>query len=529
MSRNKIITADEAAKLIKDGDTIATVGFIGMGHAREIDVAIENRFLSTGAPKNLTLTMAASQAHPGANTGLNRLVKEGLLTKVIAGHLNLQKDMAEFINSNKVAAWNLPQGIMLHLFRAIAGGKPGVVTPVGLKTFVDPRETGGKLNDRARKEPDIVEVVKLGGQEYLWYKPFKVNVGIIRGTYADLRGNLSWEHEAIKLEHLAVALAARASGGIVIAQVEGVTENYSIHPKNVYVPGIIVDYIVPVKEAKHNAQSYAAQYEPWLSGDTRLPLQAAAASIPISDRKVICRRAAMEFVPDTVINLGIGMPEMVAAVAAEENILGEVTSTVEAGAVGGAPQGGLRFGTAINPEAFFEHPSMFDFYDGGGLDLTVLGMAELDAFGNVNVSKFGPRIAGAGGFINITQASKNIVFLGTFTASGLECQVGGGKLAITKEGKVRKLIKKVEHITFSGEVARERGLRVLFVTERAVFTITNDGLTLIEKAPGLDLEKDILGQMDFRPHIASDLKDMDPRLFRDEPMNIRAEVMAKAK
>jgi propionate CoA-transferase len=512
--------------LIKDGDTIATVGFIGMGHPRELDVAIEKRFLETGSPRNLTLTMGASQAHPGANTGLNRLTKEGLLSRVIAGHFNLQKDMAGLINDNKVAAWNFPQGVLLHLYRAIAGGKPGVVTSVGLKTFVDPRETGGKLNGVSKD--DLVELVTLGGQEYLWYKPFKINVALIRGTYADLKGNLSWEQEAAKLEHLVVAMAAKASGGIVIAQVAGITENNYIHPKDVYVPGILVDYIVPVKEAKHNAQSYAAQYEPWLTGDVRLPMDQLP-PMELSDRKVICRRAAMELVPDAVINMGIGMPEFVSKVCAEENVLSEVTSTVEAGPVGGVPQSALRFGTTINPEAFFEEPSIFDFYDGGGLDLTVLGLAELDSFGNVNVSKFGPRIAGAGGFINITQAAKKIVFIGNFTASGLECAVEDGKLKIVKEGKVRKLIKKVEHITFSGEFAKERGLHVLYVTERAVFTITKDGLTLIEVAPGVDLDKDVLGQMDFRPHISPQLKTMDARLFRPELMNLSVDVMAKAK
>jgi propionate CoA-transferase len=448
-----------------------------------------------------------------------------LLARVIAGHLNLQKDMAALVNENKVEAWNFPQGVMMHLFRAIGSGKPGVITHVGLKTFVDPRVNGGKLNSRTTE--DLVEVIRLGGKDYLWYKPFPVNVGLIRGTYADQDGNLSWEHEAIKLEHLVVAMAAKASGGIVIAQVESVTENNSIHPKDVYVPGILVDYVVPVKEAKHNAQSYAAQYEPWLTGDTRLPMEQVK-PLELSERKAICRRAAMELVPGAVINTGIGMPEGVAAICAEENILDQITSTVEPGPIGGMPLSGLRFGTAINPAAFFEHPAMFDFYDGGGLDLAVLGMAELDASGNVNVSKFGPRIAGAGGFINITQASKKIIFIGTFTASGFECKVDNGVLNITKEGKVRKLIKQVEHITFSGEFAKERQLHVLYVTERAVFAMTKDGLTLVEIAPGVDLAKDVLGQMDFKPIIASPLKRMDARLFRNEPMNLRPEILAKA-
>lgn len=526
MGKNKIITADAAAKLIRNNDTIATVGFIGMGHAREISVAIEKRFEESGEPHGLTLAIGASQANPTAHTGLNRLSREGLLKRIIAGHLGLQKDMAALVNSNKVEAWNLPQGVVLHLFRAIGGGQPGVVTPVGLGTFVDPRVKGGKLNSRTTE--DLVEVVTLGGKEYLWYKPFPVNVAIIRGTYADLRGNLSWEHEAVKLEHLVVAMAAKASGGIVIAQVEGVTESSSIHPKDVYVPGILVDYVVPVKEAKHNAQSYAAQYEPWLTGDTRLPLEQVP-PLELSERKAICRRAAMELVPDAVVNTGIGMPESVSAVCAEENILDQITSTVEAGPVGGMPLSGLRFGCTINPEFFFEHPAMFDYYNGGGLDLTVLGLAELDARGNVNVSKFGPRIAGAGGFINITQGAKKVVFVGTFTASGLECAIGKGELRITKEGKVRKMIKEVEHITFSGDFARERKMNVLYVTERAVFSMTSEGLTLVEIAPGVDLEKDVLGQMDFKPKVASNLKKMDARLFRAEPMNLRPEILAKAK
>jgi propionate CoA-transferase len=477
----------------------------------------------------LTLAHAASHAHPGANTGINRLVKDGLLARIISGHINLMKDMAPFINANKAAAWNFPQGVMLHLFRAIGGGKPGVITPVGLNTFVDPRETGGKLNEKARQEPeDLVELITLGGEEYLWYKPFKVNVGIIRGTYADLNGNLSWEHEAIKLEQLCVAMAAKASGGIVIAQVEGITDLHSIHPKDVYVPGVLVDYVVPVQEAKHNHQSYVSPYEPWLTGDTRMPLSALQ-PINMSERKVLCRRAALELFPGAVMNLGIGVPEMVAPVAAEEGILGLLSGIVESGLIGGMPQSGLRFGTSINPEAFLEHPAMFDFIDGGGVDVAILGLAELDGFGNVNVSKFGPRVAGPGGFINITQASKKIVFVGTFTASGLECQAGDGKLKIVKEGKVRKLINKVSHITFSGEFARRRKLQVLFVTERAVFSITEHGLTLTEIAPGIDLEKDILANMEFRPHIAEPLKTMDARIFKDEPMDIYQEIMAKAK
>lgn len=520
---SKVITAEQAALLVKNGDTVGTVGFVGGGHAEEISIAIEKRFLETGEPNNLTLTFGASQSDSKTNVGLNRYCKEGMTKRVIAGHLNLQVDLADLINQNKVEAYNFPQGVMMHLYRAIGGKKPGVISHIGLQTFVDPRESGGKLNQRTTE--DLVEVVNLGGSEFLWYRSFPINVALIRGTYADEKGNLTWNKEGARLEHLAMALAARASGGIVIAQVEAIGQAGTFDPRNIIVPGVLIDYLV-IASPENHMQSYAAYYEPWLSGDVKLPLKNVA-PIPLDERKVVSRRAAMELVPDAVINLGIGMPESVAAVAAEEGIVDLTTSTVEPGPIGGVPQSGVRFGTAINPEAFMDHPSQFDFYDGGGLDLAVLGLAELDEQGNVNVSKFGPRIAGAGGFINISQSSKKVVFIGSFTAGGFKCQVADGKLNIIQDGKIHKLIKAVEQKTFSGEFARTRGLDVLFVTERAVFAIRPEGLTLIEIAPGVDLEKHILAKMDFTPKIAKDLKLMDVRIFTDQPMDIRDEILSK--
>jgi propionate CoA-transferase len=495
-----------------------------MGHPEEISKAVEESFLKNGVPNNLTLTYGASQNDGKSNWGLNRWCKEGLISKIIAGHFNLQPDMVKLINQEKVEAYAIPQGVMMHLYRAIGGKKPGVFTHVGLKTFADPRETGGRLNNRSKGE--VVKLIELEGKEYLWYKSFPVDVAIIRGTTADERGNVSIEKEAIRGEFYVQALAAKNSGGKVIVQVERLTQTGTIDPRHVVVPGTLVDAIVVAKPENH-WQSLAEQYNPSLTGDVRMPLSGIK-PIPLDDRKIICRRAAMELIPEAIINLGIGMPEGVSAVAAEEGIIDLLTATVEPGLIGGVPCGGLRFGCSINPEAIIDHPSQFDFYDGGGLDLACLGMAELDAVGNVNVSKFGPRIAGPGGFVNITQTSKRVVFCGTLTASGLEIAIEEGKLKITTEGSAKKMVPKVGHITFSGDYAREKGQKVLYVTERAVFEMRPEGLTLTEIAPGMDLEKDILAQMEFKPKIAQDLKRMDARIFQEGPMGIKDEILAKS-
>ncbi len=522
--RNKQISAEEAAMLIKNGATVATVGFTQAGHPEAISIEVEKRFLATGEPNNITIAYGASQSNPTTNSGLNRWCKNGLLKRIIAGHLNNQKDMAAMVNAEQCEAYNLPQGVMLHLLRAIGGKQPGLVTHIGLHTFADPRVSGGKLNRRTTE--DLVELVQLGGEEYLWYKPFRVDVGIIRGTYADEKGNLTWEREAMKLEHLVVAMAAKASGGIVIAQCEALGMAGSLPAKDIIVPGMLVDYVVVARNPEEHTQTSGALYEPWLSGQLRIPLSVIQ-PIPLDERKVICRRAALELRPHMVINLGIGIPENVSSVAAEEGLTEYLSSTVETGTIGGVPQGFRRFGSCANPESFLDQPTMFDFYNGGGLDLTVVGMAEVDENADLNVSKFGPRVAGAGGFINLTQSSKTIVFTGTFTASGLKCEVNNGLLKIAQEGRVKKFIKKVEQITFSGQFAREHGLKVFFVTERAVFTIAPKGLTLIEIAPGVDLHKDILAHMEFTPNIADNLKTMDARIFHDAPMKLMEEFLAK--
>ena len=521
----KFMSAEEAVKLIKSGDTVAISGFVGMGHPEEISLAMEKRFLETGEPRDLILTHGASQNDGKSNWGLNRWGKEGLIRKVISGHWSLQPDIIRLAVEEKIEAYNIPQGTIMHLYHAIASKKPGVLTHVGLKTFVDPRETCGRLNGISKDT--YVELMEIDGKEYLFYKAFPVNVAIVRGTSADENGNVSIEHEAISLEFLALALAAKGCGGIVIVQVERLVQAGTIHPMMVKLPKVLVDVVVVAKPENHWQIPMAEQYNPSLCGETRVPLSAVT-PLPMNERKVVCRRCAMELVPDAVVNLGIGIPPGVGVVSAEEGISGSLTMTVEPGVIGGVPLGGLYFGAAVNPEAIIDHPNMFDFYDGGGLDLAVLGMAEMDRSGNVNVSKFGPRIAGSGGFINITQSTPRVVFCGTLTANGLKVEVGNGRLKIVSEGKVKKLVEKVEHITFSGEYGRSTGQKIVYVTERAVFALRPEGVTLIEIAPGVDLDKDILGQMEFKPLISPDLKQMDARIFDEKtPMGIKAEILGR--
>jgi len=513
---NKIVSSDEAAGNISDGYSVATGGFVGMGHPEELSIAIEKRFIKTGHPKNLTIIYAAGQGD-GKDKGVNHFAHQGLIKRVIGGHWGLAPKMGSLATSGKIEAYNFPQGVISHLYRDIAAKRPGTITHVGLKTFVDPRVTGGKLNKMTTE--DLVELIYLNKKEYLFYKAIPINIALIRGTSADEEGNISMEKEAGSLEMLAMAQAAKNCGGKVIAQVERIVQGGTFNPWMIKIPGILVDAIV-IAEADNHWQTFGEKYSPAYSGEKKLPFS----SIPpltLNERKIISRRAFTEIKKNSIVNLGIGMPEGVSIVANEENATNLMKITVEAGAIGGVPAGGLSFGAAYNPDVIIDQPYQFDFYDGGGLDIAFLGMAQIDSYGNVNVSKFGSRLAGCGGFINISQNAKKVVFCGTFTSGGLKVEIKEGKLNILKEGNHKKFLNMVEHVTFSGEYARENNQNILYVTERAVFKLTKDGLLLIEVAPGIDIKKDLLDNMDFKPIILKDLKPMEEKIFLEGKMGSR--------
>eukprot|EP00752_Nemacystus_decipiens_P000662 g662.t1 len=514
-AKNKIVSAAEAAALVRDGDRLATGGFVGCGVPDGLLAALADRFRETGRPTGLSLIFAAGQGD-GKERGLNRLAHAGLVRRAIGGHWGLAPKLGALAVEGAIEAYNLPQGCISHMYRDAAAGKPGPVTKVGLDTFVDPRRGGGKINPATTE--DLVELVTLGGEEWLHYKAQPIDVAFIRGTTADPFGNVTMEREALTLDGLAMAMAAKNSGGLVVVQVERLAERGSLSPRQVKIPGPLVDCVV-VAEPEHHAQTYATAYSPVFAGEIRAPASAAPEASALDARKIIARRCAFELPPGGVVNLGIGMPEGVAAVAAEEKVLRHVTLTAEPGVIGGVPASGLDFGAAVNADAVIDQNQQFDFYDGGGLDLACLGMAEADATGAVNVSRFGPKLAGAGGFINISQNAKRVVFAGTFTAGGLETAVEGGRLAILREGRARKFVAAVEQVTFSGERARKEGRPVLYVTERCVFRLEPRGLVLAEVAPGVDIDRDILAHMDFTPLLDAPAQ-MRAEIFRPEPMGL---------
>ena len=519
----KVIQASEICSYIPDGATLFFTG-ITMGNVPEESIVeIEKSFLETGHPRDLTLYTASAMGDRNTR-GLNHISYPGLLKRVVAGHLvNCGDNMVRLCREEKAEVYNFPQGVLSTMPRYIAAKKPGVITKVGLKTMMDPRYDGGKMNKTARE--DLVELVNLCGEEWLLYKCPKVDVAIIRGTVADERGNISIYKEGYQLDQLALAQAARASGGVVICQVENIVRAGTIKPKEVKVPGVLVDYVY-VGKPEYHWQTSATFYNPVFSGEISVPLK----SIPperLSVRKVIVRRAAMELCPGDIVNLGVGTPESISSVAAEEGVGDLFTLTTEAGGIGGIPAVGHDFGCCWNAEATVDMSAQFDMYDGGCLDYGALGFLQCDPTGVVNASMRNGDSIGVGGFMNVAGGAKRIVFTATFTGGIAkqdkpEFDLSNGKLVITKEGNMKRFVRQVEQFTFNGQETLSRGKQVTFVTERCVFRLTTEGLMLTEIAPGIDLQKDILDLMEFEPIISPELKLMDAGLFREKWGGLKA-------
>lgn len=517
---NKVISAQSAVDFIQNGSTISVVGFTLMGACETILKEIESRFLEKRTPSQLTLIHCAG--HSDRVNGIQHLAHKGLVQRIVGSHWGLAPKWGELIHNNDVEAHCLPQGQMTHLFRSMASGKIGNFSKVGLGTFIDPRIEGGVMNDKAKQAGSFVEIIEVKGEKHLFYNAIPVDVAIIRGTTADENGNVAMEDEAIKLEAISVAQAVKRYGGKVIVQVKHLARRGSLHPKQVVVPGIFVDAIVLAEDPVHeHRQTSSTFFDPVYSGDLKVA-ESTLDPIPLTVRKIIGRRGVMELYPQAVVNLGTGIPgDTIGPVASEEGILQDIILTVESGVIGGVPAGGTDFGIGINAEAIIEHPYQFDYYNGAGVDITYMGTAEIDAQGNVNVSKFGTRAVGCGGFIDITQPAKKVVFVGTFTAGGLEIEIKDGKLKIVREGKNKKFLNQVRQITFSGQYARENQQPVYVVTERAVFRLVPSGVELIEYAPGIDIQEDILAHMEFKPIISPYLKEMPSEIFKDQVMNFK--------
>jgi propionate CoA-transferase len=520
MRLKKIVDADDAVAVILDGDTVASAGYGGNGTPEQLFAALEKRFLETGQPRDLTLVFSTGQGDM-RDRGLNRLAHEGLVRRVIGGYFGLSPRLEKMIVDNRVEAYNLPEGVMTQLYRDIGAGKPGTLSRVGLGTYVDPRHGGARMNAVTTEE--LVRLIRIDDEDLLFYTAFPIKVALIRGTTGDPDGNITTERESLALENLALAIAARNCGGIVIAQVERIAAEGSLDARMVKVPGGLVDCVV-LAEPGHHMQTYGTAFDPAFSGELRIPATRIAAVEP-SDRKIVARRAVLELAPNSLINVGVGtIPDQVALVAAEERVQDLVSFAVDSGVIGGVPMSGLDFGAAVNYQAVIDHASAFDLIDGGGIDAAFLGFGECDGAGNVNASRFGDRIPGCGGFIDISQNAKKLVFVGTFTSGGLEVRFEDGGIRIEREGRHPKFVEAIGQTTFSAEYANRRRQEVLYLTERCVFRLRPGGLALTEIAPGVDLDRDILRRLPFRPLIEGPAP-MDQAIFAAGPMGLRERLL----
>jgi propionate CoA-transferase len=513
----RLVNASEAVRAVPDGATVI-IGGSGAGHALPqlfIDT-LADVFLEEGAPRDLT-TVRVVGIGDFADRGFSQLALPGLMRRTIGSNIGNEPRLGELVEKGDIEAYSFPQGVLSQLCREIAAGRPGLVTAVGLDTYVDPRQTGGKQGPATE---DLVEVVELAGQEWLFYRAFPIDVAVIRGSTIDEDGNLTMEDEAIRGEMLAMAMAARNSGGTVIAQAKRLAASGSLPARSVIVPGALIDlaYLDP-----EQTQTYATAYSPYYSGAMRRPATDPGEPPALDVRKVIARRSLLEFEPGDICNLGFGISQLIGAVAWEEGIADRLVLTVEQGIFGGVPIAGNEGGAGFNYQAMIDQPYMFDFYDGGGLDIASLSFAQVDAGGNVNVHKFEGRLRGPGGFPNISARTGRICFVGTLTARGLRLGFSDGRIHIESEGSLAKFVESVDEVSFSGAMARQRGQRVRFITERAVFELDEGRVALIEVAEGLDPEADVIAHMGFVPDVSPNLTAMDPRVFAEGPMGLAAD------
>lgn len=517
----RLVSVGEAVDLVDDEATVLIVGAGGGLVVPQLFIdKLAETYKSTGRPKGLTTVRVVGIGDWG-DRGFSQLALPGLMKRTIGSNIGNEPRLGELVRKNELESYSLPQGVLAQLVREIAGGRPGLVTRTGLHTFVDPRQTGGKQNSSTTE--DLIEVVQLRDDEYLFYHTFPIDVAVIRATTADEDGNLTMEDEVFEGEMLASAMAAHNCGGIVIAQVKQVAARCTLRARDVRVPGALVDYVYTDPAQR---QTYVTSYSPYYSGALRRPASATA-DVRLDIRKIIARRALLEFQPGDIVNLGFGISMGIGAVAWEEGIADKLALTVEVGVFGGAPASGEDGGAGSNYQAIIDQPAMFDFYDGGGLDIASLSFAEVDQSGNVNVHSFAGRLRGPGGFPNISARTKRLCFVGALEGGGLEIELSGGAVRIRRNGSIPKFVPRVQQITFNGQLALENGQDVRFITERAVFSLTPQGVTLTEIAPGIDIERDVIGRMGFEPRVQEPLKTMDSRIFRKDLMGLGEEFHAR--